>query len=78
MNVVPVPGFAFEPGERVWLNIRGRHVPAVVVGSRARRVQLRVQKSDRWDAVRVVRGRARPAALCRRESVHEVDRGWLR
>lgn len=63
----------FESGERVWLNIRGRHVPAVVVGAEGRRVRLRVQRSDRWDAVRIVRGRARAGSLVRRESVHVVD-----
>jgi len=62
-----------KPGERVWLDVRGRHVPAVVVAVRGGRVWLRVQRSDRWDAARVVRGRAKPSALCRRESVHEFD-----
>ncbi len=65
----------FKRGERVWLDVRGRYVPAVVTGVRAGRVQLRVQRSNRWDAVRVVRGRARASALCRRESVQLVDRG---
>jgi hypothetical protein len=69
---------AFQPGERVWLEIRGRHVPAVVTGARGGRVLLRVQRAGRWDAVRVVRGRARPGALCRRESVHPVDRAVQR
>lgn len=64
----------FRQGQRVWLDVRGRHVPAVVVGSTRLRVRLRVQRSDRWDAVRIVRGRARPSALVRRESLHEVDR----
>lgn len=68
----------FAPGERVWLDVRGRSVPAVVTGSRGDRVWLRVQRSDRWDAVRVVRGRARGAALCRRESLQAVDAGWQR
>jgi hypothetical protein len=71
---VAAPAVAFEPGERVWLDVRGRFVPAVVTGWRAGRVRLRVQRSDRWDAVRIVRGRAKPGALSRRESVHEVDR----
>jgi hypothetical protein len=70
------PAAAFQTGERVWLDVRGRHIPAVVVGARRDRVLLRVQRSDRWDAVRVLRGRARPDALCRRESVQAVDRGW--
>lgn len=68
-----LPG-GFRTGERVWLDVRGRQVPAVVTGWRGGRVWLRVQRSDRWDAIRVVRGRARARALCRRESVHEVDR----
>jgi len=67
----------FEPGERVWLDVRGRHVPAVVTGRRGGRVLLRVQRAKRWDAVRIVRGRARPTSLTRRESVHPVD-GWQR
>lgn len=67
---------AFTPGQRVWLDLRGRHVPAVVVGTRGRRVTLRVQRSDRWDAVRIVRGRARAGALARRESLHVVDSEW--
>jgi hypothetical protein len=75
-QVASTNGFAL--GERVWLDVRGRQVPAVVTGVRAGRVLLRVQRSDRWDAVRVVRGRARPGALCRRESVQAVDRRWLR
>lgn len=66
----------FEPGERVWLDVRGRHGPAVVTGTRAGRVQLRVQRAKRWDAVRIVRGRARPGALSRRESLALVDGGW--
>lgn len=66
----------FEPGERVWLDVRGRHVPAVVTGVRGGRVLLRVQRSGRWDAVRIVRGRARAGALRRRESLHQVDGGW--
>lgn len=69
-----VPAVALETGERVWLDVRGRQVPAVVVGVRAGRVQLRVQRVDRWDAVRIVRGRARPSSLSRRESVQAVDR----
>ncbi len=69
-----LPG-GFRTGERVWLDVRGRHVPAVVTGARGGRVWLRVQRAGRWDAVRVVRGRAKPGALCRRESLHEVDRG---
>jgi len=65
----------FEPGERVWLAVRGRHVPAVVTGTRAGRVQLRVQRAKRWDAVRIVRGRPRAGSLTRRESLHAVDGG---
>jgi hypothetical protein len=64
---------AFRPGERVWLDVRGRQVPAVVTGVRGGRVLLRVQRAGRWDAVRVVRGRAGAGALCGRESVHPVD-----
>lgn len=64
---------AYVPGERVWLDVRGRPVPAVVVGMRARWVLLRVQRVDRWDAVRIIRGRARPSSLSRRESVQPVD-----
>lgn len=65
----------YAVGERVWLEVRGRHVPAVVTAVNVRRVQLRVQRSDRWDAVRIVRGRARAGLLVRRESVHVVDGG---
>ncbi|PZS27687.1 MAG: hypothetical protein DLM59_15935 [Pseudonocardiales bacterium] len=68
----------FESGERVWLDVRGRQVPAVVTGTRGDRVWLRVQRVDRWDAARVVQGRARARALCRRESVQLVDGGWPR
>jgi len=63
-----------EPGERVWLDVRGRQVPAVIVDVQARRVLLRVQRAGRWDAVRIVRGRARAASLVRRESLYAVDR----
>ncbi len=73
MNPGCVPQLVFEPGERVWLDIRGRQVPAVVVNAHGARVWLRVQRVGRWDAVRIVRGRARPSALCRRESLHVVD-----
>ena len=72
----PLPS-GFKAGERVWLDVRGRHVPAVVTGCRGGRVRLRVQRSDRWDAVRIVRGRARLTSLTRRESVQPVD-GWQR
>ena len=65
----------FEPGDRVWLDVRGRLVPAVVTGSRGDRVLLRMQRSGRWDAVQIVRGRARSRALTRRESVQVVDHG---
>ena len=73
MSALTGPSAEYTRGQRVWLDVRGQHVPAVVVGSTAGRVRLRVQRSDRWDAVRIVRGRAKPSALCRRESVHEVD-----
>jgi len=65
----------FVPGDRVWLDVRGRLVPAVVTGSRGDRVWLRVLRAGRWDAARVVRGRARAQAraLCRRESLQPVD-----
>lgn len=66
----------FEIGDRVWLDVRGRQVPAVVTGTRGDRVWLRVQHADRWDAARIVRGRAKAAALCRRESLQLVDGGW--
>lgn len=75
--VLPV---RFDAGDRVWLDVRGRLVPAVVSGSRGDRVWLRVQRSGRWDAARVVRGRARARAqeLCRRESLQPVDGRWAR
>ncbi len=66
----------FDAGDRVWLDVRGRLVPAVVTGWRGDRVWLRVQRAGRWDAGRVVRGRARARALCRRESLQPVDGGW--
>ncbi len=67
----------FVPGERVWLDVRGRHIPAVVTDARRGRVRLRVQRVDRWDAVRIVRGRARSGALVPRESLQHVDGGLL-
>ena len=76
-GAVAVP-VRFDAGDRVWLDVRGRLVPAVVTGSRGDRVWLRVQRTGRWDAARVVRGRAkaRAGALCRRESLQPVDGGW--
>lgn len=71
------PASEFKPVGRAWLDVRARAVPAVVTGMRAGRVQLRVQRVNRQDALRAGRGRAKPGALCRRESVFEVDRGWL-
>jgi len=68
-----VAAVGFASGERVWLNVRGRHAPAVIVDMRGRHVLLRVQRVDRWDAVRIVRGRARPSSLTRRESAQLVD-----
>jgi hypothetical protein len=70
------PIAALRPGERVWLDVRGRQIPAVVTEASRGRVRLRIQRSDRWDAVRIVRGRAKAGALVRRESLHAVDGGW--
>jgi len=73
------PAEAVAAGERVWLDVRGRHVPAVVTGDRAGPVLLRVQPAGQRDAVRIVRGRARAAALTHRESLQLVDgevRSW--